>query len=64
MQCIRMVRLMRAAKFLSERNTLKDRKGFESMGAVNSVFTAVFVLVFISHLSGCLFTILATASPT
>ena len=33
------------------------------MGAVMSVCTAVFVLVFTSHLFGCLFTIIANGEP-
>jgi hypothetical protein len=38
-------------------------KGFESMGAVISVCTAVFVLAFTSRLFGCLFTIIAKGEP-
>jgi CRP-like cAMP-binding protein len=61
MRLIRMIKLVRAAKFLVKLRKLKEREGYESLGSVFGVGAAVFILFFTSHVFGCLFMMLASA---
>ena len=52
---IRMLKLIRAVKFMNKLNKLKQQDGMEAFGSLISLSTAVFLLIFVSHLLGCFF---------
>ena len=60
---IRMLRLIRAWKFLNRLKKLKDRDGFEAFGSLVTLGSALFLLIFFAHLLGCLFTVMASSEP-
>ena len=45
MKLIRMVRLIRAAKFLSKLHKLKQKEGMEAFGPAIEIFSAIFILI-------------------
>ena len=52
---MRMLKLIRAVKFMNKLNKIKQQDGMESFGSLISLVTAIFVLIFVSHLLGCFF---------
>ena len=54
-----MLKLIRAIKFMNKLNKLKQQDGFEVFGSAISLGGAIFLLLFVSHLLGCVFTCLA-----
>jgi hypothetical protein len=63
MRLIRMTKLVRALRFMSKLNTLKDREGFEAFGAAIGILAAVFILFFTAHLLGCFFVMMVQYEP-
>ncbi len=53
-----MLKLIRAIKFMSKLEKLKQNEGYEAFGVIITLFSATFVLLFTSHSLGCFFTIL------
>jgi hypothetical protein len=52
---VRMLKLVRAVKFMNKLNKIKQRDGMEAFGSLISLSTAIFFLIFVSHLLGCFF---------
>ena len=63
MKLIRSLKLIRAIKFLSKINKLKEREGYELFSSAIGIFSAIFILIFTSHLLGCVFTLLIVGEP-
>jgi voltage-gated potassium channel Kch len=63
MRLIRTLKLFRAVKFVNKLNKLKQREGYELLGSVLGIFSAVFILVFTAHLLGCVATLVLAADP-
>jgi hypothetical protein len=58
LRLIRMLKLIRAIKFMNKLEKLKQHEGFEAFGALLTLISATFFLVFTAHLLGCFYTIL------
>jgi hypothetical protein len=60
LRLIRMLKLIRAIKFMNKLEKLKQKEGFEAFGAMISLFSSIFILVFAAHVLGCFYTVLMT----
>jgi hypothetical protein len=60
---IRMLKLVRALKFLNKLNRLKEKEGFEMLGSFIGVSSALFIIIFVSHLVGCMYIMVASMEP-
>jgi hyperpolarization activated cyclic nucleotide-gated potassium channel 2 len=63
MKLIRMLKLVRAVKFLNKLNKLKEKEGYEMLGSFIGVSSALFIVIFVSHLVGCLLIMIAAIDP-
>jgi hypothetical protein len=63
MKLIRMLKLIRAVKFLNKLNKLKEKEGYEMLGSFIGVSSALFIVIFVSHLVGCLLIMIAAIDP-
>jgi hypothetical protein len=63
MKLIRMLKLIRAVKFLNKLNRLKEKEGFEMLGSFIGVFSALFIVIFVSHLVGCMYIMIVSIEP-
>ncbi len=63
MKLIRMLKLIRAVKFLNKLNKLKEKEGYEMLGSLIGVSSALFIVIFVSHLLGCMLIIVASLEP-
>ncbi len=59
-----MLKLIRAIKFMNKLEKLKHKEGFEAFGAVITLISATFFLVFTAHLLGCFYTIILSYEGT
>ena len=59
LKLVRMLKLIRAVKFINKLNKLKQLEGFEAFGSAISLGSAIFFLIFVSHVLGCCFTLLS-----
>ena len=60
---IRMLRLIRAWKFMNRLKKLKDKDGYEAIGSAVTLGSALFLLVFSAHVLGCFITIIMQSEP-
>ncbi len=58
LRMIRMLKLIRAIKFMNKLEKLKQHEGFEAFGAIITLISTTFVLVFTAHMLGCFYTII------
>jgi hypothetical protein len=63
MKLIRMLKLIRAVKFINKLNKLKEKEGYEMLGSFIGVSSALFIVIFVSHLLGCMLIIVASLEP-
>ena len=63
MKIIRMLKLTRAARFVSKLNKIKESADFSMLGPIISLVSAMFLLIFAAHLLGCFFFMFVALEP-
>jgi hypothetical protein len=63
MKAIRLLKLTRAARFVSKLNKLKERADLSMLGPAISLVSSLFLLVFVAHLLGCFFFMFVGLDP-
>jgi len=62
-RAVRLLKLVRTIKFMNKLNQLKSREGYESFGPLISLFSSIFLLIFVAHLLGCAYTYMLNYEP-
>jgi len=63
-KAVRMLKLLRAAKFMDHLAKLEQREGFATVKKSLRIMKSSFVMLFVAHLLGCLFSMLIDRSQT